>query len=73
MKKGLIVIIVVSCLTLVILAYMYNQRERVKAQTDVMNAQVNMINAQTASQEACDRSWQCTTTSLLSGLGGILF
>lgn len=73
MKKGLIVVVIVACITLVVLAYMYNQRERVKSQTDMMQAQVNLINAQTEQRESCDSSWQCTTTNLLTGLSGILF
>ena len=70
--KGKITIIILVCVTLIVVAYMYNQRQKTRAQADLANAQVNLINAQTSQQAACDSSWQCSATGLLTGVGDML-
>ena len=71
MKKGTIVIIVIA-LTIIIVVYMINQRQKLVAQGNLMEQQVALINAQTNQQTACQSSWLCATTSILTGAGDIL-
>lgn len=65
------VIIIVGIIALIIV-YMLMQRGRREQQTLLMAQQVALIEAQTAQQQACDQSWQCSATNILSGVGDVL-
>lgn len=70
MKKTVIIISI--ALTVIIIAYFVYKTQQQKAITDRQQSNVDMINAQTQQQLACDKSWQCTTANLLGSLDGII-
>jgi len=72
MNQKTIIIVVLICVTLLALAWMYNNRIRMESQQLTAQNQIDMVYANIAQQEACDRSWQCTATNLLTGAGGIV-
>ena len=72
MGKGKIIVIVVIAVTLIALVYFYYRTQQTKAQTRLAATQVDLINANTASQEACDQSWQCSTGQILTGVGSLI-
>ena len=72
MGKAKITVIIVISLTLIALVYFYYRTQQTKAQTRLAESQVDLINATTASQEACDRSWQCSTSQIMTGVGSVI-
>ena len=71
MQKNTIVIVVIA-ITVLIIVYMISQNKKREQQALLMNSQVAMINAQTNQQTACQESWVCATTSILTGAGDVL-
>jgi len=66
------IIIIVVAISVLGVFYMLNQKYRLEQQTRLAEQQVAMINAQTNQQIACQESWICATTSLLTGAGDVL-
>jgi len=64
---------VLIILAVIILAFLYmaNQRNRLEQQSRAIEGQTALINAQTAQQTACQNSWVCASSTILSGIGGV--
>ena len=69
-KINVTVLVIVGIIVLAIV-YMISQKNRLELQSRQMEGQAALINAQTAQQTACQSSWVCSTSTILSGLGGI--
>lgn len=69
-KINYTVIIILAVIGLVAI-YIIQSKQRAESQARMLEAQVSMIDAQTRQQEACQDSWVCATTSILTGVGDV--